>query len=87
MVKGKKMQGRKVVIETTYTVVGGTDEDARKACCMVAAGITQSDEELLGPWLMNGVAVEPNISRIVSSNEVGDYSDGLKSAVRYIEKG
>jgi hypothetical protein len=78
------MQARRIVLKTTYTVVGGTEEEAQKACCMVAAGITQSQEELLGPWLLDNVAVEPNISQIVKCETTDSCSDGLKSIAKNI---
>jgi hypothetical protein len=79
------MQARKIVLKTTYTVVGGTEEEAQKACCMVAAGITRS-WKLPCPCAIGNVAVEPNISQIVECEDASDYSDGLKSVVKLIEE-
>lgn len=59
------MKTRTIVLETTYNVTGGTEEEAMKACCIVAAGITSPGKTLV-PWELNGLTVRPSISKIVS---------------------
>jgi len=80
------VEARKIVIQTTYTVVGGTEEDAQKACCMIAAGITDHGESLVGPWIVGSVAVEPNISQIVKCEDAPFCSGQLETAGRYIQE-
>jgi hypothetical protein len=75
------MQARKIVLKTTYTVVGGTEEEAQKACCMVAAGVTRSGKAAR-PWAFRNLAVEPNISQIVKCETTDSCSDGLKSIAK-----